>query len=89
MIPKFFLSLAVVSILKSDKTAEAVKENAEKIDVMIDKEFGRKSENVQKEIVERILLPLAKELLKEDVGAFIGLTEEFARQARLEIADQF
>jgi len=85
MIPKFFLSFAVISILKSDNVAEAIKTNAEKLDALIDHEFGKKSEGIQAQIIESIFLPLAAELLKEDRKKFIEiLLKEVERIKKVE-----
>jgi hypothetical protein len=59
-----FIGLGTVE--KSGK----VREIADDIDTMIDEKFPKRSEAIQKRIVQILLVPLARELMKDNVEEY-------------------
>ena len=71
--------LALSQVLKmalthADRVGVIVKA-AEAIDAEFDKNLGKSSENVQEQLVRRVLLPLARELMHEDRTRFVNVLE--------------
>jgi len=66
-LPDYILASVIMNILKGDKTEEVVRSVAATIEKYSDERFKSKSEGLQQQIVESILLPLCKELMSEDI----------------------
>ena len=59
------LAEAIIKVLKSGNVEEGVARIADRLDELADERLGGRSENVQLQVVGRILLPLAKELTRD------------------------
>jgi len=56
---------AITMALKSKNTGEVVSRMAFEIDKVIDQQLLNRSEGIQAQIVEKVLLPLCRELTKD------------------------
>lgn len=80
------MSLAIINILKSDRTETYIADTADKIDALLDSKFKSKSEDLQLQVVSRVLLPLCEELLKEKPLEYVRTLEERARAVKVTIS---
>ncbi len=67
----------IINLLKMANKKGKVKHMADAIDKVIDQKFPKRSENIQRELVKEILLPLIKELLKENPLLLIQTAQKF------------
>ena len=81
-LPNFIIANAITMILKGKSTEDAVIKTASAIDKSIDENFVTKSELIQERIVEDILLPLSRELLKENPRQFAIILDTFMNEVR-------
>lgn len=84
-IPSFFISFGIMNLLKSEEAEKLIKENANKLDALIDAEFPNKSEEIQETIVSKVLLALGKELMKESPRKYYSLLAEETRRIQAEM----
>jgi len=70
------ISHSLVWVLKSPDMANRIRMIADGIDDKLDDFDSKRSERIQKQVVRYVLLPLSKELMKEDPGSFEELVKE-------------
>lgn len=73
------LEKALVHVLEGKKTDDVIEESATLIDKYLDERFAGYSENLQRVIVNEILLPLSARLMQEDKTQFIVDMNVFKR----------
>ena len=75
----FLISNGLILAFRAVNRSGKIKEVAESLDKLLDKEFKGKSEAIQESFVESVLLELAKELLIERPERYKEILSEFAR----------
>lgn len=72
----YILAEVLTNIIRGDRTPEFVIQTAILIDKYLDERFMSKSEGLQETIVKEVLLPLCKEMLKEQPQVYKGILFE-------------
>jgi len=77
---EFILANAIIQTLELSKKRGAISNVAGRLDELIDKQFPKRSEKIQKAIVKQVLLPLCRELMIEDLDKLAVLVDEFREE---------
>lgn len=71
------LEKALVHILEGSNTENVIQDAASLVDKYLEGRFGEGSEKLKKVVVTEVLLPLCKELMKDDKTQFIADLDKF------------
>ena len=71
------IAYGIVKLLRGANKKGGVRDLADSIDKVIDTKFPKRSENIQSALCQELLLPLIKELLKENPILLIQMINKF------------
>ena len=71
----YVMAHALIYAMKCVGEKDHIKDVVEKFDHLLDDSFPKRSENIQRELVKNVLLPLCAELMREEKQKFNQILE--------------
>lgn len=84
----FMLAKCLLMFLDSKKPEVLMADTIDNLDKLIDQRFGGDSERIQMSLVQHVLFPMAKQIMRENPQALVSITEKFRNEVALKAVKQ-